>query len=693
MGSRLSTLSQSLWRHESLIMATQNPFDFVKASDFSDEQIAQYWVDVAGEAGLEELFQPLQVMPMLLLGGKGSGKTHLMRYFSAPVRRLQTQGSIRVAVEADNYLGIYVQANALNVGRFEGKGIDESQWGSIFSYYCELWLAVQFLRNLSELTLESPRDWNESEFVSAVALLFTCHPPQATTLNDLLAHFAVLRKNIDHVVANVATGRSALSEIDIRTSPGDLVFGLPEALHATTISLKPFFIYMIDEVENFTETQQRVLNSLIRYRRGPVSIKIGARLYGLRTRATWGGSGETIHNGSEFNQVELDQWLRDHVSEYSEFARKMVVKRLEASGVVRLGVITPQDVDKFFAEVDRSNFYQAPTLAMVKKFDASGEPRPYFVRLEEHISEWGTNVDREQSSSIIAALSYPDFPLLEKVNVYLLYRDWFNEASLNETARSIRTKLIDVMEERKSIGGRDFLDTYEHFHSDFLAQLSRECKVQRISYSGFTTLLHLSQGFPRNLLNLLKQIYRRSLFAGEQPFTDGAMIAISTQNEGVRDAAEWFWDDAQPDRHGPESRVAIQALAEVFAGIRFSPKPAECSVGTFTVLAGGGTERAREVLTYAKNWSYLIQIKGVGSDRNNADATDDKYQLSPMLAPRWDVSEKRRGAIRLNEDLFNAIFDSAFRDRLKSLVGARLGAMQNPGRPNAQGDIRQERLF
>jgi len=57
-----------------------NPFNITKAMDLSDEQIDRFWVDLPG--GHAEIGNPASPMPMLISGGKGSGKTHLMRHYS-----------------------------------------------------------------------------------------------------------------------------------------------------------------------------------------------------------------------------------------------------------------------------------------------------------------------------------------------------------------------------------------------------------------------------------------------------------------------------------------------------------------------------------------------------------------------------------------------------------------------------------
>lgn len=662
---------------------TTNPFDFVKASDFSDEQIDKYWVDFAGEQTLADIFQPRQIMPMLLLGGKGCGKTHLMRYFSAPVRRLSFGGNISKAITADKYLGVYLRADGLNVNRFDGKGQPEDVWAVVFSYYFELWLATHLLKHIQEALQSSEAVESEVDFVASALELFCCiTPANIVSISQMIDYLTSLRKKIDYVVSNVATGRCNTSEIEIGISQGSLVFELP------TLAAKHFgpfngvlFVYLIDEIENFTANQQRFLNSLIRYRRGNSSIKIGARLYGLRTNKTLDGPGEEIRQNSEYEKVELDAWLRENERGYQSLASALIAKRLQQTDFLPGGDPKNINIADFFESLDSGQYYQSVTLDLVKKYKS--KDRPYFSKLKGHISEWCEfppgRTAGDVAAQIVDALRLDEYPLLEKVNTYLLYRKWRGDIGLLKIAIEIGEQSRGFLAGDKN-AYPEYLQTVEHYKSDLLAQLYDDCDKQKVVYAGFDTLVHLSQGVPRNLLGLLKYIYRRAYFAGEGPFRSGRKISIGSQVDGVRDAAAWFWEDAQPDSHGPETRRAVQSLAELFRGVRFSLKPAECKLGTFTIEAESGTAASREVLKHAENWSYLIRVQGGGKDRNDGDTLIDKYQLSPMLAPRWGVSEHRRGAIEIREDLFNAIFDPAQRDRLDKLVSARLKEMQEPFR-------------
>src|SRR5258708_35361396 len=118
----------------------QNPFDVTKAVDFTDAQIAAYFVDIPGP-GFSALANPRSPMPMMIRGGKGSGKTHLMRYFSYALQKMRHGSDLVRGVQEEGYIGVYFRCGGLNTGRFRGKGQSEDIWNAVFAYYMELWLA------------------------------------------------------------------------------------------------------------------------------------------------------------------------------------------------------------------------------------------------------------------------------------------------------------------------------------------------------------------------------------------------------------------------------------------------------------------------------------------------------------------------------------------------------------------------
>ena len=592
-----------------------------------------------------------------------------MRFCSAPVQAARFNGDLLEAIVKEKYLGVYVPAEGLNTHKFTGKGQSDEAWSAVFSMYFETWLVTSLL---TEIRTALKKDFFEDkgqEFRASVSELFHVSVNMGS-INEIYIYLVDLRKNIDAVVRNSAIS-SDISSLHIPFTDGSLIFGIPNLLAAHFPKLgDPIFVYLVDELENFTADQQKFLNTLIRYRKGRATIKIGARLYGIKTMETL-GSGEPIKPGSEFEQVELDKFLRDQEEAYREFAVALILRRLQqAHPVARFDADTLPDA---FEQLDTSDNWKTTTLQLMRPYDLEGRDRPHIKNFRRKLAE--AKLSSSLASELINILSFPDHPLLEKTNLFLFSRRWDGKDE------NVTSDAHEIADEAKAYAQKDrnaskaYAQALGHFNSDLIAQMYREAR-QRLPYAGIDTLIELSEGIPRNLLGMLALSYRQARFSGERPF-DGGKISVTSQTQGVMEGAKFFWNDAQPDVDASDVRDAIEALALLFRSIRFSDAPSECDLCTFSVNMEKLTERSRAVLRIAENWSHLIRIP-TGSKNKNTRSIDAKFQFSPMLAPLWEISHHRRGAIELQPALANAILDPEHRNDLVQLVRSRIEGMSAP---------------
>lgn len=671
----------------------KNPFDTPKASHFTAEQIFELYVDAKGqnEELVEGLLEPASLTPLRLLGGKGSGKTHLLRYCSHVVRQKKYGGDLVGAIENDGYIGLYVDSGALNAQKFVGKKLTSEQWQNIFSYYFEIWLVHHFLVVLKQL----PAERNSRDFFSEISFIsdmYGCFDKDVSSefsdLDGLINFLKKLRNDIDYRSNNAAM-RSMFDDFEILFSPGKLVFGSAKVFQGSCPELQePTICYMIDEVENFNIDQQSFFNSLIRYREGSVTFKVGARLYGILTNSTM-NAGEPIKRDSEYEEVHLDEYLRGlGDSAYRKFAAKVIAQRLKLSGIDcsehREGLLSNE-----FESLDPSNDYSAECLSILSTMDKRNDVRPYFKKFRATLLG-NTRITEACVDEIISELSCYERPLVEKANVLLFYRKATSKAEEAVALAAEISRSADAYIAGDKEAGRRHVSVLSYFKFDLLAQLYREAR-QPVAYCGFDTIVSLSQGIPRNLLMLLKHIYRRSAFAGERPF-EGGKISKQSQTDGIKDGAQWFWEDAQPEMNAASVRLSIEALARLFRTVRYSARPSECALSTFSLLERELTEDSKKTLKVAENWSYLIRIPKSGSDKNTEDRRD-KYQLVPMLAPKWDVSHTRRGAIELDKGLSNALFDKTEANSLETLFKKRTASMLESGIFKVEQDQDQESLL
>ncbi|MBC2669233.1 hypothetical protein ACFOON_07990 [Novosphingobium piscinae] len=646
-----------------------NPFDTNKATAFSDDQIEALWVDLANvQGGLVEILKPTSHTPMLLLGGKGSGKTHLMRYCSAPVQAARHSANMARAAQVDGYLGIYVHADALNTDKFARDDGAEERWNLIFAHYFELWLATALLTVLRDYLSACDDAFDEKAFAAEVCGLFDREPElRPDGLEQLLVTITSTRKEIDFEVNNSRL-RGKYPDVVITFSTGALVFGIPPLISKYAAGLRDtLFVYLIDEVENFTTEQQRFLNSLIRYVRGNATIKVGARLYGIKTFDTL-GSGEPIRRDAEYERVVLDEILRDHPDQYEQLVRQLVVKRIASAGY---GSVAPDALDEHFEQLDPSEYWRSIDARLPQ---LKGREPAYLKSIASDLKA-SVGADDVTTTEVVRRLALPERRYLEKAAAFFFRKNWPATAvEALELATRAGTQARALAEGNRE-GGADLAKIISYFDSDILAQLHRDHQ-QRVPYAGFKTIIGLSQGITRNLLVDLKHIFRRSRFAGEEPFA-GGVISIQSQSDGVRDGASWFWEDAQPPSGALKVRDSIESVAILFRTVRYSDSPSECDLCAFSVQLDTLTDDSRRTLQVAENWSYLIRIKEGRRNKNN-DQVDALYQLGPMLAPRWEVSEHRRGSMELSTELANAMFDPARRSGLAALMKKRVSRLFTP---------------
>lgn len=172
---------------------SQNPFlSRANSNRLDDDEVRSLWVGVDAAMESHPAFDPKDPMPTIVLGGKGSGKTHLFRYHSFPVQGLRydhnSASAWKLGLKEDGYVGVYTRADGLSGSRFQGKGIDDERWHVVFRYYVELWLAQGLLDVLATLAKKVGifRETEGALVSKAKRLLGTMPVPEdAATFADL----------------------------------------------------------------------------------------------------------------------------------------------------------------------------------------------------------------------------------------------------------------------------------------------------------------------------------------------------------------------------------------------------------------------------------------------------------------------------------------------------------------------------
>ncbi len=656
----------------------KNPFNITKANDFTDEEIIRYWVGFTDGDVFEKVIKPKSPMPMFLLGGKGSGKTHFMRYSSFELQKIRGAQNLLEQIQNEGFIGLYQKCSGLNSNRFTGKGQSEEVWKSIFSYYIELWLAELLLDVLLVIINELDYKIDQKKFCRDVLERIDKKEliEEICEVLHLKSYILSLRRHIDYEVNNLSLKKNN-PDIKICVSPGLLIFELPYIVKQCIKEFKDVqIIYLIDEFENFTIYQQKYINTLLRERRGPATFRIGARLYGLKTMSTYAGDMEENKEGSEYEVYYIDSNFRDKRGDYKKFAYKVCAKRLVESGFVRSDFADYADfedkLDLMFEEIDEVEY--------CKELVSSKDTNPYIRKLENNL----TSIKYKDVIGVVQNLLYPDNPIIEMTNLFMFYRLWSKRKyDLIDASLIVKKSLQGYLNGENNNEHSVVLDK---FKSDIVSKIKHECNA-RYYYSGLKSIVDMSEGITRLLLNILKHVYRWSEFNGEKPF-GGTKISLDAQNRGIAEASQWFYDDINDSG---KMKLAIERLGQFIREIRYSDIPPECSLVAVNIDITNLSENVIGVIDRAKKYSFLLEDSS--RKEKNSRKISVLLRLNGVIATRWKLPIYKRGDFSLSIREVNAIFLDEYKGDYDEVLNIRKNKYNAPFKELTPIEIIQEKLF
>ena len=590
-------------------------------------------------------------------------------------------------------LAFWVPLSGLNASKFRGKGWEPEVWTRIFGYDLELQVAQHVLDQVRKIGVALDEKLLAKSVCSILTSLEARRWP--STLAGLQKLMFEFQRSVELPINELPMNPNA--SVQVHAGPGKLLQTLANGLRDARSGWESVrTVYMFDELELIPQEHQEYLQSLVREITTSATVILGSRLHGLRTLKTL--TGEENREGSEFRLIELDTMNANRRRDYRHFAKALLVRRLSERYVPeRLKAATEERQFDWLQKSLLSTPRLRP-LAPVGQFaflKPESATRPYFAKLRTKLRAHLAPAKRQrEADEIIDQLAFPDHPLLEKANILIFYRSWAGQpdSDLMAEARKIRAEAGSYISGKVARSGRH-REIFDKYADDLAAQIYRE-DHKSVPYAGLTAFIEMSEGNPRNLINLLYHAFAAARFHGEQPF-EGVPISIEAQRRGVNSASEWFITDAIGA--GDEARAVtrfLDRLGNLMREVRFADKPYESSCSAFSVDVDACSAQAQRILDLATGWSLLLRRSH--KDKNSKRIIH-KFQISGMLAPRWDLPIHRRGTFALLppdvDKLCSTNGDQAYAD----VVRRHLSTMTAPfshrfSRPKQTG-VRQDELF
>lgn len=637
-------------------MSNINPFSFAKASDYTDEEINSLWVDINKDKEfVESIIEPNLKISKFILGGKGTGKTHILRHYSYFATKLRNKEKTGLdVIQQHKSIGVFLRANALDASRFLMNNEDTSKWQYLFGVYFELKLAEDLINILLDVKETTPNtDFNDLSLIHYMAKEVTDDKEfnKLKNLDDLKIWIHSQIKLINDAINYYAF----TNEINIKPpfSIGNFSIKIKNGInlwHPSLVNIP--LIYLIDEVENFfSEEQQQVINSLIRYSSGLVTFRVSGRLYAIKTYATI-GNGEENREDVEFKKVYLDEILQE-TPNYKEFCHSFVRERL-----IHEKIITDINfnISHCFDSIKTIDYYKD----FIDFLKINEDNLNFINKFRDTLKEIPQVIDQNDIENIINILT-SDFPiLLKKLNLIRFCKEFKSDENYLDTATNVRSQAEIYLKTPKDERVKTYKESYSHYAKDLIAQLNKDSSKPMI-YCGFDNFIDMSSGNPRNLLNILSSAYEFARFK-KLDFINGAPLSIENQSKAVVNSAKFIFEqDSNFGRPSDLAKIAVRNIGELLREARFSLNIPESSPLTISFSDDDLTPNAKSVLQSALNYSFVFEIKSGRPDRNSMKISR-KISLNPMLSPIWELPIGKRGDIGLSATLANAIFE---REKIK----------------------------
>lgn len=604
------------------IMANKkiNPFSISKASDLSDKEIQELWVD---GINFSSFIEPKSLKPKIIIGGKGSGKTHLMKHFSYDVQILERQ-TIASIIENDGYIGIFMRASTLLGKRFNHRK-DVEKWQMIFYNYFELFFTKTYLFPILE-KLESEYPDKKNQLVVEILDLFD-ENIEAETLLDVKRRLSDEVKKINTHINDYVFDNDSINQIKQIVSRTELIFGIPKVVKSVFKDIPKIeqltFNYFVDEFENFELQQQEYIQTLIRESGNICTFRIGIRSHAFNSDVLkTEHSSERNKIGSEIEPIYLDDWLmKKNKDKYRNFVLKIIQKKFNPENISNI-----IKYEKFLSELFEKS---SGKICNSEKAFSNLSRELKKIKTENRVNEIINNLK-----------SNNDNPLVDKLNIYNFYKN-------KEKDRLLRSKIIN----ESGISDND----KEKQTENMWAQLYEENLDTNRIYLGLDAFINISDFNPRHMINIMSYAYDWIDYCGGDM---SKKIPHKEQIHSEKKLLSWFEADYDiSGEYGHQLSGYIDKFCRYLKAIRFSPKPSDTSVISFFVSQKNYMDYQGQFDALSKRMILVGQTQRKGKDKDT-HTLKYKFRTNFIYSEKYQLPLIDRGTIEIGESTLKAIFDN-----------------------------------
>lgn len=316
-----------------------NPFSVQTPEDITADVAFKLWVDVFTD------FKKIRDIGHCMLNGpRGSGKSMMFRYLQHDCQCLDR----RCRLDNLDFFSVLVSIKNTGLDLTEFQRLENTNASIILNeHFLTMFVASRVFRELSGAKIvDTPENRNAVATLSSAEImprLLRCGlPPQPRkpVARSSVAHrLSAISDRFDDLFNQVVTHLKQLAmNPDARGKYAgplcgyiDFLFPILKAVAALPFMPHGPIYLLIDDADNLSDMQTRVLNSWVATRTsGSVSIKISTQ---LRYKTYQTTDGTLIESPHDYSEVNLEEIYTSNKGKYLDRVRAIVEKRLASVGL------------------------------------------------------------------------------------------------------------------------------------------------------------------------------------------------------------------------------------------------------------------------------------------------------------------------------------------------------------------------
>lgn len=604
----------------------RNPFSKYNAVTLDDQAILDYWCSPFAYRLFSEIKETdIYEDPnnIVLMGGRSTGKTMFLRYWSFPVQlKLANQNNKNEDRRIIDYfkekegIGFYIRIDGPVLRSFTGLGISQEKWDYIFTHYFELIVGRNYIEAIKKLyDLEQlKKDEVENKFIPEIKQII--NEPQIKSLDELLTEFDKRIKEVDTFRGNIPFFKNDFVPSKCGFASQSLSFGIPKIAKKTISEFKESinFILLIDEYENFLESQQRVINTLLRFSKNEIRFRIGMRLEGFRT-FNMISEDDFIKEGREYRKAVFEEVLIKDM-DYHDFLKEVAKKRLESVKIFKEN--GKLDITEFLS---KSEDLEEEALEVVIK-----NPGKHFEYFKKDLKDLD-----------IETIKCNENPLLELLNILWVIRG----VPGDEVKAAMEYYLKgDTKNEKAKKYHMDYVDKYKLSLMFLLCSIYRKNK----KYYSFNTFAFLSSGIVGNFIELCRRSFQYAEFENKEQLIKDGEISIEQQTKAALDFSEAELQQINRiESYGGYIHKFINNIGNIFRDFHKDNKIRYPETNQFSAdIDNLPEQKFKDAFKAAIMWS-VVQKKPKIQQPSPGKHLKDIYTINRIYAPSFQISYRTRG--------------------------------------------------